>query len=507
MAEQRWEEMKQLFEFWVRSLDPASGKPNRPDVDLFNHYLRAQLMSGALPIEMLDLAEQMREFEITPNTASHNLILKSMVQAQEADGAEKLIERMLQTGTQPDDESYNLVVNLLIKLNRVDSTLKYLDLMLKSGYTISSSVFVEYVRACVRSGRLDTLASVIEKCKATDQNKVLCPPWSWCVEIAEAAFEANNSKLGLFALEYLARWIARSERVIPPLHLSVDEGLVLSALSAAGRTCSTDLLNAAWSILRKSLHQKRAPTPEAYLAKIYAHSSIGHLQRAFGTLREFENTYGNFEDIDSELFSPFTSLRPLVVACCKDGYTTLDSVYVQLENLSSADSPYKSVAALNCVILGCANIWDLERAYETFEAIKEKFGLTPDIHSYNALLHAFGKRKKTEEACNVFQHLVSLGVKPNATTYGLLVDTHLVNRDAKAALAVIAEMVDAGFTPSKETLKKVQRRCSRESDFDSDEKVQSLAKQFNYRMGGENRREMLFNIEYSAEFASTPSPS
>lgn len=162
--------------------------------------------------------------------------------------------------------------------------------------------------------------------QATDQNKVLCPPWSWCVEIAEAAFEANNSKLGLFALEYLARWIARSERVIPPLHLSVDEGLVLSALSAAGRTCSTDLLNAAWSILRKSLHQKRAPTPEAYLAKIYAHSSIGHLQRAFGTLREFENTYGNFEDIDSELFSPFTSLRPLVVACCKDGYTTLDSV-------------------------------------------------------------------------------------------------------------------------------------------------------------------------------------
>uniref|UniRef100_A0A0D9X142 Pentacotripeptide-repeat region of PRORP domain-containing protein n=1 Tax=Leersia perrieri TaxID=77586 RepID=A0A0D9X142_9ORYZ len=506
MAEQRWEEMKQLFEFWVRSLDPATGKPNRPDVDLFNHYLRAHLMSGALPIEMLDLAEQMKEFEITPNTASHNLVLKSMVQAQEADGAEKLIERitrMLQTGTTPDDESYNLVVNLLVRLNRVDSALKYLDLMLKSGYTISSAVFADYVRSCVRSGRLDTLASVIEKCKATDQNKVLCPQWSWCVEIAEAAFEANNSKLGVFALEYLARWIARSERVIPPLHLSVDEGLVLSALSAAGRTCSTDLLNAAWSILRKSLHQKRAPTPEAYLAKIYAHSSIGQLQRAFSTLREFENTYANFEDIDLELFSPFTSLRPLVVACCKDGYTTLDSVYVQLENLSSADSPYKSVAALNCVILGCANIWDLERAYETFEAIKEKFGLTPDIHSYNALLHAFGKRKKTEEACNVFQHLVSLGVKPNATTYSLLVDAHIVNRDPKAALAVIDEMVDVGFTPSKETLKKVRRRCSRESDFDNNEKVQSLAKQFNYRMGGENRREMLYNIEYSAEFASS----
>lgn len=93
MAEQKWQEMKQLFEFWVRSLDAATGKPNRPDVDLFNHYLRANLMSGALPHELLDLADHMREFDIEPNTASYNLVLKSMVAAQEADGAEKLVER------------------------------------------------------------------------------------------------------------------------------------------------------------------------------------------------------------------------------------------------------------------------------------------------------------------------------------------------------------------------------------------------------------------------------
>ncbi|XP_048555585.1 pentatricopeptide repeat-containing protein At1g26460, mitochondrial [Triticum urartu] len=501
MTEQHWEDMKQLFELWVRSLDAATGKPNRPDVDLFNHYLRANLMSGALPHEMLDLADQMREFDLAPNTASYNLVLKTMVKAREVEGAEKIVERMLQTGIVPDDESYNLVVDLLLRHNRADSAFKYLELMLKSGYAVSSLVFAEYVRVCVKSGSLDTLASIIEKCKATEKNKLLCPQWAWCIDIAEAAFEANNSKLAMFGLEFLARWIAHGEGSKPPIHRSVDEGLVLSAFSAAGRTCSSDLLNAAWSILRKSLRQKRAPMPETYLAKIYAHSSIGQLQRAFGTLREFENAYRNFEGIDKELFSPFTSLQPLVVACCKDGFTTLDSVYVQLENLSSADPPYKSVAALNCVILGCANIWDIERAYETFEAMKEKFGLTPDIHSYNALLHAFGKLKKTEEASNVFQHLVSLeDVKPNATTYSLLVDAHLVNRDPKAALAVLDEMVDVGFTPSKETLKKVRRRCSRESDFDSDEKLQSLCKRLNLRMGGEARRELLYNIEYSAEY-------
>lgn len=60
--------------------------------------------------------------------------------------------------------------------------------------------------------------------------------------------------------------------------------------------------------------------------------------------------------------------------------------------------------------------------------------------------------------------------------------------------------VEAGFSPSKEMLKKVRRRCSRESDFDSDERVKSLAQKFKIRMGGEFRREMLYNLEYSADY-------
>ncbi|XP_020104641.1 pentatricopeptide repeat-containing protein At1g26460, mitochondrial [Ananas comosus] len=499
MTSQRWSELKQLFEFWIRSLD-ASGKPNKPDVHLYNHYLRANLMLDANPGELLDLVAQMQEYQIAPNTASYNLVLKAMYQAREGEAAEKLIDRMLQTGTLPDDESYNLVIGLLLLLNKIDSALKYLDLALKSGFMMSSSVFEDCIRSCVTAGRLDALSSIIERCKTTDQNKALCPNWYLCNYTADAALQTDNGKLAFLALQFLVRWIARGKNASPPVLLSVDEGLVISALGTAGRTYNTTLVDAAWSILRGSLRKKKAANPETYLAKIYAHASLGQLQRAFSTLNEFENVYGNSGEVDQELFSPFTSLYPLVVACCKNGFSTLDSVYVQLENLSHADPPYRSVAALNCVILGCANIWDLERAYETFEAIKEKMELTPDVHSYNALMCAFGKLKKTAEASNVFGHMVSVGVKPNAMSYSLLVDAHLVNRDPKASLAVIDEMVEAGFTPSKETLRKVRRRCSRESDFDSDERVQSLAQKFKYRMGGENRREMLYELQYSADY-------
>lgn len=41
----------------------------------------------------------------------------------------------------------------------------------------------------------------------------------------------------------------------------------------------------------------------------------------------------------------------------------------------------------------------------------------------------------------VYEHFVSSGIKPNATTYSLLVNAHLIQRDPKAAISVIDDMV------------------------------------------------------------------
>ena len=93
MALQRWADVKELFESWVRSLD-KNGKPNKPDVNLYNHYLRANLMMGASAGDLLDLVAQMEDFAIKANTASFNLVIKAMYQARETEAATKLLERL-----------------------------------------------------------------------------------------------------------------------------------------------------------------------------------------------------------------------------------------------------------------------------------------------------------------------------------------------------------------------------------------------------------------------------
>ncbi|CAH8390915.1 unnamed protein product [Eruca vesicaria subsp. sativa] len=497
---QRWSDMKQLFEFWVRCLD-KSGKPNKPDVNLYNHYLRANLMMGAKAGDMLDLVAVMDDFSLAPNTASYNIVLKGMHRAKESEAAEKLLNRMLlskKDESLPDDESYDLVIGLLFSNGENDRAMQLMDVALKSGYMLSTTVFSDCVRSCVAKGRTDTLVSIIERCKALDRNKSLCPSWILSTYMAEVATQADNSKLAFYAFEFMYKWINRGEMARPSVFLSVDEGLVVSALATAARTCNPTLVDGSWMILKRCLRGKKAANPASYIAKINAYASLGNLQKAFIALHEFENAYADAgKEVVDEMLSPFTSLYPLVLACSKKGFESLDEVYFQLETLSQGDTPYKSVAALNCIILGCANTWDLDRAYQTFAAISDSFGLTPNIDSYNALIYAFGKVKKTQEATKVYTHLVGEGVKPDARTYSLLVDAHLINRDPKSALTVIDDMINAGFEPSKETLKKLRRRCLRELDDEKDAQVESLAKKFQIRMGSENRRNMLFNMDYS----------
>ncbi|KAI4314083.1 hypothetical protein L6164_027023 [Bauhinia variegata] len=408
-------------------------------------------MTGASAGDLLELVAQMEDFKITPNTASFNLVLKAMLQAHETEAAERLLERMLLTGKEslPDHESYDLLIGMLFLEDQIDSALKYIDLALKSGYVLSMDVFMDCVRSCVKKGRLDTVVTIIERCKAMDQNKALCPSWKLCNFMAGFALQEDNSKLAYYGLEFMARWIVKGEQARPPALFSVDEGLVVSALGTASRTYSSNLLDASWAILHRLLRQKK----------------LWH--------------------------APRKALRLWILV----------QIYFQLENLSRAETPFKSVAALNCITLGCTNIWDLDRAYQTFEAIGSTFGLTPDIHSYNALMHAFGKLKKTHEASKVFEHFVNLGVKPNATSYSVLVDAHLINWDVKSALAVIDDMVSAGYEPLKEILKKVRRRCVREMDYKSGDRVNSLARSYRIRMGSEARRDLLFNLEYSTDYA------
>lgn len=93
----KWGDMKLVFEHWIECFD-ENGKKNMPDVNLYNHYLRANLMAKATPGQMLDMVADMQGFGISPNTASLNLVLKAMHEYKEINAAVKLLDRYFCVG-------------------------------------------------------------------------------------------------------------------------------------------------------------------------------------------------------------------------------------------------------------------------------------------------------------------------------------------------------------------------------------------------------------------------
>lgn len=152
--------------------------------------------------------------------------------------------------------------------------------------------------------------------------------------MAEVAIQEDNSKLAFNAFEFMFKWITRGEMARPSVLLSVEEGLVVAALATAARTCDSTLVDGSWMILKRSLRGKKAANPASYIAKINAYASLGNLLKAFIALDEFESAYADSEkEVVEELLSPFTSLYPLVVACSKKGFETLDEVYLRVDIL------------------------------------------------------------------------------------------------------------------------------------------------------------------------------
>jgi pentatricopeptide repeat protein len=151
---------------------------------------------------------------------------------------------------------------------------------------------------------------------------MLSNPFTMC-ELAIAATETDDSECALLALQILNKRPTGK----PSQAFTLDEGSITAILGTAARTGNAALAKEAWDLLKIYLNSVRTPSPAAYGALLHAWSSSGDFEAAFSTLHEMQILFGNPQTAEeSEVLSPFTSLRPLVVALSRAGPTGLDAV-------------------------------------------------------------------------------------------------------------------------------------------------------------------------------------
>lgn len=132
---------------------------------------------------------------------------------------------MLETGQEnkdslPDDESYDSLIVALLNVNQIDRALKYIDLTLRSGYMLSMDAFLGCVRSCVKNGRLDTLVSVIERCK-------VCLAGCWTIIIVPVLMMTDCDFMNV-----IRKWIRTNRYVLLGMHAIILQILQCNQITA-----------------------------------------------------------------------------------------------------------------------------------------------------------------------------------------------------------------------------------------------------------------------------------
>ncbi|KAJ7529093.1 hypothetical protein O6H91_15G033700 [Diphasiastrum complanatum] len=383
-------EAVKMFEEWKSAVNGKTGQDNLPNRALFNLYLHSRLKLGASYQDLCNVVKEMEDADMPPDLQVYNFLLRAIFRQRDSLTAETLLAKMEQSGieAQPDGDSYNLLVVLCALDKRIDSALKYFQTMLRKGFEPSKMTINEVILAASRLHHTRVAVALLTEIQDADK----IPMLTTCAELLVAAADVDDAECASLALDLIRQ---RPTGKFTP-SLMFDEGTLLAVLSTAARKGDGALTDKVWDTLVKSLGDQQHPSPALYHARIHAHSAAGNLTAAFCGVEELQSAYGKLEDdTNGQIFSPFSSLRPLVLACLRGGAESLDAAYYLLEEFH-AKKHVIALASINCIILGCSNAWDVDRAYQTFQSIGSVFALRPDVHSYNALIAGLAKTKQRQ---------------------------------------------------------------------------------------------------------------
>lgn len=477
-----FEEAIQIYREWLQSIDPITGERNRPLVTPCNIALLAEGLKRAPVDLLLKRVDEMGRLGLAPDIDTFYVLFNAAAESKDIGAFDRLFKIVEDLKIPVQEEWCIKAISTLRSDSDVGKAMDYVRIMVVNNLSPDDACISKLVASFSRTGQAQKATDIVR----WGQKREAYPSMMALGDLLQSSVDNDVSEGALLALDVLyGRRKGRPVRNNP-----LDEGTLLAVLSLAARTGDLPLSTRAWEVLMLSLKQSHVPSEACFLARLHATTTAGNLDLAIATLQSMEKEHPSA--INTDVFSPFSSLRPFVLGCARGGSATLDAAYFKLEGM--APTYQVPLSAINCVILGCANVWDIDRAYQTFEAIRSVFGMMPNVHSCNALIDGFAKMRKVPETLKIYEFMIGSGMQPDQRTFDLLIKAHIVNRDTKSAMEIVNQMIDAGFSLQKDIALKLRRRFIRECDDQGAHHVLDFKEKFNYADGfsGDARRALLF---------------
>eukprot|EP00210_Caulerpa_lentillifera_P000364 g357.t1 len=147
----------------------------------------------------------------------------------------------------------------------------------------------------------------------------------------------------------------------------------------------------------------------------------------------------------------------------------MERVFEIITEIESGDEEI-STRPFNAAINGCAERCSLEDAELLFSRLKESYGLTPDIYTYNSMLNVCASAKNLDRAKEVIEEMKSNGIAGGNVTLNTIINVYAEScntYNAKTYLEECKKWMEEDDTRVNEiTYSAVMKLCARGSLFD-----------------------------------------
>uniref|UniRef100_A0A2P2MZ41 Pentatricopeptide repeat-containing protein n=1 Tax=Rhizophora mucronata TaxID=61149 RepID=A0A2P2MZ41_RHIMU len=111
----------------------------------------------------------------------------------------------------------------------------------------------------------------------------------------------------------------------------------------------------------------------------------------------------------------------------------------------------RSVRSLNTLLNAFVQNKKYDLIHATFKDCKTKFGIAPNVFTYNILIKGLCKKNDMESAVKVFDEMPALGLIPNVITYTTILGGYASLGDMDNAKRVFGDLLDRGWLPDATT--------------------------------------------------------
>jgi len=373
-ADELTKELRKLFNardyylcssFYVKSTSPTE---DRFDPDR-SSYFYAIAACGKTDYSMLGnkLLEELEKKGIAPHELEYRSILKACSNRGELHLCLDIIERMKLMGLKPSVDCYNQVLLTMCRNGQMTSAERIINEMTKQGVKPNQDTYEALVNGHVSAGKFTAALEQLEK---GESGLGIMHPVTYLNVLGHLADSGSTHMVAelLRKLDRAATRFKLEDKQIPL-------GLYSALLFAASTQLDGKLSLSLWSKMRTQYPDN--------IAQAAGYSAVNCL----GRLGRFEDAFEILQEMSAAGVQPsIVNLKGLVRGL-KKSPREADRAYYLLSDMK-AQGKTVNLPEVNVILNACAEIGDIDRTYQTFEALRTEFGLSPSIESFNALFTA-----------------------------------------------------------------------------------------------------------------------